>query len=734
MSRSPDLAYHFATEAQWRAGLRDGLRVHGGAVRPLDALRALPLQGSGPADGGARTAVDACGRLVWVRPGDRSVRRWEDLGVAEVGRLVRGPTPVALAINGGLLWLATPRGVERHDAHDLQRLGVTTHHVAGTDLRPIGVCRDGADGIWVLVARQSGCLTLVHLDCWGAVVGRPLRVPLAGDLTGTVAAAPDGRVVVVPSRSSRVAVLVRPHPTADVRPVPLAAGPDVLAVALDREHRVVLLRADDAGAVVEIITIDGDQDERHVVELPRGFGPVSAVVAGQQLALVGAGGLALLDPSSTSTTRRVSTFVTPALHSPLGRSRPGGRRGKMLGGWNRAEVDVALPWGTTLELAWAATDQEAVVQETGSVLADASLSPGDRLAALDSLLLWHTQDRVVYESAQVDDGAVTVAERLAATIDRPEPYLWVRVTLTTAVGAEPPTLAGLHVSYPSTSLLDDLPAVYCEDAASASQLRRLLAPFEVLLDGLDARIDRLPARIDPATADDEWTTVLLGWLGMPLLEDLVPDRRRALLRELPRLQQDRGTPGALVRALEIVTGSTVRVRDHGDEAAWWFLPRAGRPIGARLGVDTVVAGAMPQPFHAGAAILGESPLGVPCVDPGRVIDERNGLVEIRVELPADERAATRPIVDRILTVFAPAHCRVLIDDRPGPGLSGSRAIGVDLHLAGSPSDGPDSRLHGDEHWRLGASTELGAWSLPAPTTGVAVLDAAVLGDDPTHLT
>ena len=202
--------------------------------------------------------------------------------------------------------------------------------------------------------------------------------------------------------------------------------------------------------------------------------------------------------------------MTPTLHSPLGRNRPGGRRGKVLGGWNRAEVDVALPRGTTMELAWAATDQESVVHEVGAILADASLSPGDRLAALDSLLVWRTQDRVVYESTHVDDGAVAVPERLAATIDRPEPHLWVRVTVTTAVGAEPPTLAGLHVSYPSRSLLDDLPAVYREDAASASQLRRLLAPFEVLLDGLDARIDALPARIDPATADDEWTSVLLG--------------------------------------------------------------------------------------------------------------------------------------------------------------------------------------------------------------------------------
>ena len=96
--------------------------------------------------------------------------------------------------------------------------GVTADHVAGTDLRPIGVCRDGADGIWVLVAQSSGCLTLVHLDCWGAVVGEPVRVPLAGDLTGTRGGCAGWRgrrrtvADVAPGRAS--CVLTRP-PTSD---------------------------------------------------------------------------------------------------------------------------------------------------------------------------------------------------------------------------------------------------------------------------------------------------------------------------------------------------------------------------------------------------------------------------------------------------------------------------------------------------------------------------------------
>ena len=508
------------------------------------------------------------------------------------------------------------------------------------------------------------------------------------------------------------------------------------AVAVDGDDRLVLLRANDAGtsAVLELLTLDGEVDERHDVELPPGFGPASAVVAARQLAVVGAGGLAVLDPSITSTSRRVSTFMTPTLRSPVRQDRPGGRRGQALGGWNRAEVEVTLPRGTTVELAWAATDEMSIVQDVDAILADARLAPRDRLAALDSLLTWRTQDRVVYESAtDPAGGTVAVPERLAASIDRPEQHLWVRVTVTTAIGAEPPTVAGLHVSYPSMSFIDDLPAVYREDAASASQLRRLLAPFEVLFDGLDARIDSLPARIDPGTADDEWTSVLLGWLGLPPLEDLAPDRRRTLLRELPQLQEARGTQWALVRALEIVTGRPVGVRDHSGEPAWWFLPRTGRPAGVRLGIDTVVAGSQPLPFRAGTAVVGATPLGVACVDPGRVLDERAGLVEVRIELPADERAAVRPIVDRILSVFAPAHCRVIVDDRPGSGTSRSRTIGVDLRVAESATDGPDAGLHRDEHWQLGASTELGAWSLPTPTASLAVLDDSALGCAPTHL-
>jgi phage tail-like protein len=735
VNRLPQLAYHFASESQWRAGVRDDLRVDGGSVRAPSSLRARSVPYSESADGGALITVDPCSRLQWVRPGDRSVRRWDDLGVVELGTLVRGSPPLAVATSGGQLWLATQIELERYDSHDLQQLGVIAAVETDDDARVVAITADGKGGVWVLSAQPSGCHTLVHFDCWGRALGESVAVPLAGDSSGRVASTTRGAIVVVPSRSSRLAVVLRAQPTAEIGLLPLTDGPDIRAIAADRDDRLIVLRADNAGssAVLELVTLAGVVDERHNLALPSGFGPATGVATARQMFIAGAGGLLALDPTSTATARRVSTFVTPTLRS-IRQNRPHGRRGQTIGGWNRAEIDITLPRGTSVELAWTATDDEAIVQRVDAILADESLAGSAKLAALDAHLTWRPEDRVVYESATDSAaGAVAAGERLAAPLDRIEEHLWVKITVTTAVDAEPASIGGLHVTYPAMSLLDALPAVYREDAISASQVRKLLAPFEVLFDGLNARIDRLPERIDPSTADDEWTAVLVGWLGLPELEDLAPDRRRTLLRELPRLHEARGTQWALASALEIVTGRPVRVRDYSGEPAWWFLPRAARARGARLGIDTVIAESRPAPFRAGTAMVGATPLGVSCTDPAAVLAARAGLVDVRIELSTKDRDAVRPVVDRILSVFAPAHCRVIVDARLGSGSARSRRIGVDLRVAETETDGPDAGLHGDEHWQLGATTELASWCLPNPTAGHAPFDGVGPGPDATRL-
>jgi hypothetical protein len=255
----------------------------------------------------------------------------------------------------------------------------------------------------------------------------------------------------------------------------------------------------------------------------------------------------------------------------------------------------------------------------------------------------------------------------------------------------------------------------------------------MLYDGLDERIDGLSSRVDPTTTSDEGTALLLRWLGLPALDDLPPARRRRFLHEAPELLASRGTYGALVRALEIVTGAPVRVRDHGADPGGWFLPRDDQPRGARLGFDSVAIAQQPPSFRAGRAILGGTPLGVGCVDPALVLARSSALVEIRLELRSDEVKVLRPIVDRILPVFAPAHCRLVIDDSPGAGHDRSPRIGVDLRLYGGDDDDGTGGLLSNAHWRLGGTTEAGVWRLPTSDFPITVLDHTVLKCGPTHL-
>jgi len=311
--------------------------------------------------------------------------------------------------------------------------------------------------------------------------------------------------------------------------------------------------------------------------------------------------------------------------------------------------------------------------------------------------------------------------------------LWVRVTLHTPPGRTPPELIALRVRYPDVSYLDHLPAVYRDDEQAATELRRILAPYEVVFDGLDERLALVPAAVDPTTAGDDRTDYLLSWLGFPPLGDLAADRRRELVDHAAELLDLRGTRGGLELLLKLVTKGRATVADSAEEPAAWFLgPGAGPSVGAapaRLGVDTISLGQRPPAARTGTMIIGRTPLGRGCPDPGLVLAERAGVVTVTVELGLD-RQQLEPIIDRLLPAFVPAHCRLRLVYAAADGADRSRRLDVDFRLA--PDDGStdafDAYLHGDVHWRLGATTQPGGWTLPAPPLRPAVLDhSAVLG-------
>jgi phage tail-like protein len=734
MSHRFDTAYRFASDDQWRAGARQNLMSAGGQLLVPDQQCLNYLDGAGPEDRAALPGVDACGRLTWLRPRQLQLVRRYSFGIEEIG-VLSGTSPVRqLAIGTAVIWLLTQHGLQRYAANSLQLLG-DVEHPPGWTTADIG--SDAGDGVWAVDVDADGRGRLRHVDCWARTCCDPIELDEPVGLSPRLATSGDGDRVVVLSHGDPPTLIVVDvtgrHPA---RRLPLEDPSDPKATTgfpvafdVDEHDRVRLLWpvAGDAPAVIlEAVAFSGEVESSQRLELPPRFGNVTGLMGAL---VVGTGGLALLgscDGEQGET--RTSTFVTPALVSPVG----------VKAGWNRAEVDIVLPPGTSMEITWAATSDRALIQRVDELFESGGRATGRLVQRLESLLPWRDDRRVRYEGSVPANGEETALAALLDEVD--DPTLWLRVELRTPPGRSSPRLSGLRVLYPSDSYLDDLPAVYREDERSAAQLRKVLAPFEVLFDGLDDVLESLPRRIDPNTATDDWTAFLLSWLGFPALGDLAPSLRRALLHRAAELLGRRGTIGALEAVLDIVTGGRAHVEDSADGPAAWFLPSDDAPAPARLGIDTLVAAQQPPPARPGGLLLRQTPLGNGCVDPELVLASRARLVTVRLDIGPDERTVLEPIVERLLRVFVPAHCRLRViysgidgrlrtrqldvDFRLGPEDEGSDVGGWDDTAEEETPDDVslDGLLYSDAHWQLGANTHLGRWELPDPPCKPAILD------------
>lgn len=734
MSHRFDTAYRFTSDGHWRGGARHNLLSVAGQLRVPDQQCLDYLEGAGPEDGAALPDVDACGRLTWIRPGTRQLLRRYPFGIEEIG-VLSGTTRVRrLAVGATVIWLLTEHGLERYGADSLQLLG-GQEHPSGWTIADID--SDGGDGVWTVDVDQDGQGRLRHVDCWGRTCCDPIGLDELLGLSPRLATSGDGTWVVVLSDGDPPTLIVvdvtRRHPT---RRLPLEDADDLqvragspLALDVDEHDRVRLLwpvAGDIPAVVLEAVAFSGEVESSQRLDLPPGLGVVTGFVGAM---VVGTGGLALLGPCEAEQGEmRTSTFVTPALVSPVG----------VRAGWNRAEVDIVLPPGTSMEITWAATSDQVLIRQVDSLFAAGGRAAGRLVNRLEALLPWREDRRVRYEGAASSSEQETGLAALLDEVD--DETLWLRVELRTPPGRSAPRLDGLRVLYPSDSYLDDLPAVYREDERSATELRKVLAPFEVLFDGLDDVLDSLPRRIDPATAADDWTAFLLSWLGFPPLGDLAPSLRRALLCHAAELLRQRGTIGALEAVLGIVTGGRAHVEDSADGPTPWFLPSPNGPARARLGQDTLVASQQPPPTRPGELLLGQTRLGGGCTDPGLVLASRTRLVTVRLDVGTDERTVLEPIVERLLRVFVPAHCRLRViysgidrrlrtrqldvDFRLGPegGNTDDRACDDKADSVKSDDVWLDGLLYSDGHWQLGGSTKLGRWQLPDPPFKPAILD------------
>lgn len=228
-------------------------------------------------------------------------------------------------------------------------------------------------------------------------------------------------------------------------------------------------------------------------------------------------------------------------------------------------------------------------------------------------------------------------------------YLWLRFELF-GDGTVTPLIAQVDVFGPRRSSLNDLPALFQQDADSADFLDRFLSYFDTGLAEIAAIGGRIPGLLDPYATDPEFIAWLGSWFDLEFQADLSEATRREMIAEAIPYFKQRGTVTGLRRLLQWHTGLTgdlPQVIEHYRIAAF----------------DS-------PPFVAGA------PLG------GTELAHRFTVILPEVAVPD---AAKHDRLERLIAASIPAHTgyelRILT---PGISVGTQSTVGVDTLLGAAP--------------------------------------------------
>ena len=311
------------------------------------------------------------------------------------------------------------------------------------------------------------------------------------------------------------------------------------------------------------------------------------------------------------------TLVTEWLDSGISRCR-----------WHRVRLDAEVPSGCTLDVA--VTVAEAP---------DTAVDPAD----------WQ----------QAPPGV------LDFLVDQP-PGQRLKLSLTfRGDGSGTPVVHRIRLDLPRATSADLLPAAFRQDPLAEDFTERFLSLFDASLADLDRVIERHPALLDPNSVPDSALTWLGGLLGLSFEADWSPEVRRRLLTAAPGLYRGRGTPAALSRVIEIVTGLKPDIKELAGERLWATVSAAGTrwsdpaAAGSRLGLARLFGRASARLRLGDASGVGGSPLGR---TPLRAGGDPSGdavsahAFRFRVSLPPwaaspDDQQA----LDQLVARQAPAH-------------------------------------------------------------------------------
>ena len=250
--------------------------------------------------------------------------------------------------------------------------------------------------------------------------------------------------------------------------------------------------------------------------------------------------------------------------------------------WHRVRIERDLPPNTSYTIEVATSEVEYLPSENG----DPEKRRAFRPLELDRFTDWQAP-------------AVNATDLL---IDQPPGrFLFVRIKLTGTANATP-VIRRVRIDFPRVTSLDQLPAVYRDNAEAEDFTERFLSLFDAATEDLDRAIERFPALLDPDGVPDEVLTWLGTLLGIVFDSDWDPQLRRDLLEAAPSLYRQRGTVAGLRQAIKLIFGGEPVIDERALHRAWGVVNQ-----NARLGSFRLF-GKSESRFRVGRSPLGVAPL------------------------------------------------------------------------------------------------------------------------------
>ena len=668
--------YRFRTPAQWGACLFS--RVDREAFAAHDDVRPIaPYEQSAQlytTRGAHAPVVTRAGEMLWR---DEAGCLYRLTDCSDTPEIHPGPYSVThtsrvVSTSKGLWVVDQSRTtLERYEENTLARLSV----VGITDARVIDLASDGYD-VFALVEGVDGVKAL-RVDCAGRVV-EAVRFEGISEAKAFVFLRSRKRFVVMADARPRLYWFPRAGGKALTRIVIGAMRPCFNASVLgcDARGSVFLAGADGAslGGRAFVLIFDGDGAPRGEIPLDERDEPVTGVAGNRNSLLVtGPRGLlrysiAKVIPDGTAEVR--CSLLTPMLHSP---DREDARR------WLRIEATANLPYGASMEIAYAATADEAQRKRLTAIAEDSLLPAGHRLQKLlREPGIWGTP--IVFHGRTAppsnESGTPQSAVLSAPLFDVHEPYIWVCITLSATAGGSLPALSQLAVLYPGQSLMENLPAIYRRaDSEAGSFLRSLVGVLESTTQGLDARIASLASYVHPNTSTGSWLDFVARWLGLPWDDALSEEQKKCIVNHGSELARGRGTRAGLETLLECLLPGTPRRFKVIDSTSDVGFATVGGQACPGSALPAIVGGRTQWSTELdSAAVLGR--MRLPC--PGQVDDgvrHLAGLVRVDIGASGQERQAWEPWLPALINEMIPLTARMQLRWVSARALRSARLIG-----------------------------------------------------------